>query len=900
MATKLHVPKSRSDRVPRPRLTELLDSHSMRGLVLVCAPAGYGKTVLLADWARQGGRQPAWLSLDPGDNDLARFWRHLLAALDQVRPGTAMRYGAALSSTSRSFERPATELINDLAADPAGDAVLLVLDDYHLIDAGVVHELIDFLLEHRPPNLRLVLASRADPPLSLARLRARGELTEVRAAELRFTADEAAALLQRAATGLGDGLPDAAVTMLATRTEGWPAGLQLAALSLRGHPDTTGFIAAFSGTHRHVLDYLTEEVLERQSEDVRGFLTQTSVLERLSGPLCDAITGRDDSQSMLEEIERAGLFLVPLDEVRGWWRYHHLFADLLRARAERGAARTVALHRAAASWYEHAGLVDDAIHHTLAAADKLAAARLIEAHFDTVFNLRGEEATIQRWLPALPDDQVRRRPRLLLAQAQMAAMRGDVEAMTPLIDAAVKAYEQAGEEPFEPTAGSACSLLVNIPAVIALQRSYMAQLRGDPDGTAAYATQALSVVRDDELMLNSAVQGFLAVAAWLRGRLEQAEHAFAASIEGWQTAGQPTTTAWGYYSLSRIQRAQGRLDATEQTCRHALEVAQIPGRPLPAAGPAFVGLADVAYQRNDLAAARARLDDGIPLCRQFVHTPPLAAGLVTLAWVRQASGDPDGARGALDEAQQFAPGPAGLLNPVPIQSARLMLAQGDPDSAARWLEHSAVRFDDAPYYPHEMGYLVLARLLLARADPRRAAALLDLLHAAALDQHRSGSLIEICVLQALAFDADGEDEAALDAIAQALRIAEPQGHIRVFTDEGVPMAALLTRAMAGARRDRYAPAIPFGYLARVRRSFADAEPGPAPAADPGLLVDPLTSRESEVLGLMSKGMSNPAIAAQLVVSLDTVKKHVSHILDKLGVRNRTEAVTRGRELGISH
>ena len=317
---------------------ERLDEGLGRGLILVCAPAGYGKTVLLADWARRGQRPAAWLSLDAGDNDPTRFWRHAVAALDRVRPGIGERVGPLLGPPAPpSFEALVTALINELAAQPGDDEVLLVLDDYHLIGSQPVHASLGFLLEHRPPGLHLVLASRADPPLALARLRARGQLTELRAAELRFTAERGSGAA--AAMPPVPSLPDAAVAALAARTEGWAAGLQLAALSLRGQPDVAGFVAAFTGSHRYVLDYLAEEVLERQSEQVRAFLLETSVLERLSGALCDAVTGRTGSQALLEQVERAGLFLVPLDEVRGWWRYHHLFADLLRARLRAGTAR---------------------------------------------------------------------------------------------------------------------------------------------------------------------------------------------------------------------------------------------------------------------------------------------------------------------------------------------------------------------------------------------------------------------------------------------------------------------------------------------------------------------------------------------------------------------------------
>ena len=691
LATKLHVPGPQQGFVPRPRLAERLDEGLSRGLVLACAPAGYGKTVLLADWAQRGPRLVAWLSLDSGDNDPARFWRHAVAALDRVCPGIGGRVGPLLGPPApSSFEPLVTTLINELTARPSAGAgdVLLVLDDYHLIDSQPVHASLKFLLEHRPPGLQVALSSRADPPLALARLRARGQLAELRAAELRFTADEAAALLQQVAAGPGVALPDADVAALAARTEGWAAGLQLAALSLRGQEDMAGFVAAFTGSHRYVLDYLAEEVLERQGEEVRAFLLETSVLERLSGELCDAVTGHPGSQALLEQVERAGLFLVPLDEVRVWWRYHHLFADLLRARLrEEQPGRVGQMHRNAAAWCEEHELADDAIHHAVAAGEMTWAARLIEQHFNEVFFLCGEAATIHRWLSALPDELVRSRPWLLLA----------------------------------------------------------------------------------------------------------------------------------------------------------------------------------------------------------------------LAWIRQATGDPARALAAISEAEQASPGPAGLLNPVPAQRARLLLAQGDLAGAARWVKDRGLRADDDPDYPHEPGHLVLARVLLAQDRPGQALALLDRLHTAAVTHDRVGSIIETSTLRALALAVSGEETAAVSALAGALTLACPEGYVRVFADDGPPMPALLSRLIAAQRTGHAAARVPLGCLARLQRAFdsghAAPDPGRGNTAMPGL-VEPLTSRELEVLGMLAAGRSNQAIAGQLVVTLDTVKKHVSHLLGKLGAANRTEAVSRARELGL--
>jgi len=892
LATKLYLPGPLPGQVARPRLLARLDEGLARGLVLVCGPAGYGKTVLLADWTRRRGQPAAWLSLDAGDNDPVRFWRHAVAALDRARPGTGDRVAPLLGPPApSSFQGLVTALINDLAAEEA----LLVLDDYHVIGSPQVHESVAFLVEHRPAGIGVVLASRSDPPLALARLRARGQLTEVRVAELRFTPAEAAELLQHAASAL----PDASVAALAARTEGWAAGLALAALSLRGHDDAAAFVAAFTGSHRYVLDYLAEEVLERQDEQLRMFLLETSVLDRLSGPLCDAVTGREGSQALLEAAERAGLFLIPLDEVRGWWRYHHLFADLLRARLqEEQPGRLARLHRNAAAWCEEHGMADDAIGHAAAAGEMTRAARLLERHFDTVYYWRSEGATIRRWVSALPPDLARSRPRLLLVQALMTATGGNLGAVEPFLGAAERAAAGAAEEPFEPTAGRAGSMLVNVPALIALIRSYLAKHRGDAENTAAFAQQVLAELGGGERLVESLAQWNLATDEWLRGRLAAPEPAFASSIAAWRTVGQRTLAAYGGYQLGQVQQAQGRLDAAVRTCLRALEFAAPPGQPAPPmAGPAYVGLAEVAHQRNELDAALRQVTDGIALCRRFVYSEPLAAGLVTLAWIREASGDPAGALEAIDEASEVSPGGVGgPLNPVPAQRARLLLAQGDLAGAARWAQESGFGADDEPDYTREPGHLVLARVLLAQGRVGLALTLLDRLHAAAAAHDRAGSLIEIGALRALALAASGEQAAAVTALAGTVLLAGPQGYVRVFADEGPPMAALLGRLIAAQRTGQAAAGVPFGYLARLQRAFAAGQPAPDPG--PSGIIEPLTSRELEVLKMLAAGRSNQAIARELVVTLDTVKKHVGHVLGKLGAANRTEAVARARELSL--
>jgi LuxR family maltose regulon positive regulatory protein len=900
LATKLHIPRPRPGFLARPQLTQRLADGIARELVLVCTPAGFGKTTLLADWARRGQRPVAWLSLDEADNDPVRFWRHAAAALDGARPGVASPVAGLLQGQqSASFQAVAATLVNQLAGGT--EAVVLVLDDYHLIQAQSVHQSIGFLLEHLPASLRLVVASRVDPPLPLARLRARGQLAELRERDLRFTPEEAAELLR---TAVGAELSDAAVAALEDRTEGWVAGLQLAALSLQGHANPAGFVEGFSGSHRYVLDYLTEEVLDRQPELLRTFLLETSVLGRLSGPLCDAVTGRSDSQQLLEQAERANLFLVPLDEVRGWWRYHHLFADLLRARLHQEQPEQVpALHQAAAAWSEGHGLVDDAIRHAVAAGDAVWAARLIERHFDDLLR-RNEDATLHRWLQGLPADVVRARPRLCLAQALWAWIGGRLEAVEPLVAEAERAFAAVAEEPYEPSVGRATSLVANVPAAIATFRAGLGCMQGDPDRATRFGHQALAHLTDADRTLGSFARWYLAVADWLRGRLAEAEQALAGLVAEQRGAGE-RYFARLCYDLGQVQRAQGRLDAALATYQQALDASGGAARLLPPAGMALVGQAGVLYERSELEAARDHATEGVGLWRQLSYGLQLVAGLATLARIRQAQGDPASALEAITEAErvQLSPTMVALLNPAPATWARLALARGEVAEAARWVQDRGLGPDDQPSYPREREYLVLARVLLAQHAPDRALGLLERLHALAVAQGRMGSVIEIRALQALARHASGDEPAGLAALAEALSLATPEGWLRVFVDEGAPMATLLGRLLTTpATTHVAAAAVPPAFLDRLLEAFEQAGQAALPrfrrgAALPGL-VAALSGREVEVLGLLAAGKSNSAIAEELVITLDTVKRHVTHILDKLGAANRTQAVTRARELGL--
>jgi ATP/maltotriose-dependent transcriptional regulator MalT len=893
LATKIGIPRIRAELLPRPHLIRRLEQATARELILVSTPAGFGKTTLLASWAKDATRPVAWLSLDGGDNDPARFWRYTVAAIDRIYNGIGEQALSLLNAPAQPTPRAVvTVLVNELAAHP--NELVLVLDDYHQIESPAVHESLAFLLEHLPPGMHVVTSSRSDPPIPLARLRARGQLAELRAADLRFTLEEAAALLR----GVWElDLSEEGIAALEERTEGWVTGLQLAALSLRGASDPTQFIQGYTGSQRYVLDYLTEEVLQGQPKNVQAFLLQTSILERLNAELCEAVLGVEKiaCQQMLKYLEQANLFLVPLDEQRHWYRYHHLFADLLLTRLQSAdPGRVPELHRKAAAWYEEHELVSEALRHAQAAGEAVWAARLVEQHVEEVLR-RGEGETLRGWLAALPKEVVRARPRLALAQALAAFNAGHLREAEPLLDDAEMAFATVPNDPYEPSVGKEMSMLANVPASIALLRASLAALRGDAEPTTELVRQAQAHLADDERGPLISVRWNLAQADWMRGRLADAERAFAGIVSVGRETGEPHLTLTAGSVLGRIQQAQGRLEAALRTYQECLEFATQTGPSVVlSAAVAHVGMAEVFYERDQLEQALRHANEGISLGRQLTSTQALASGLATLAWIRQARGDPAGAREAMDEAHQVIPSLeiVSLHNPVPAEQARLSLAQGNVKETARWVAKRGLDEEDEPNYAGELEYLVLARYLLSRNEPDRALTLLEHLGALAEAQARLGSLIEIQVLQALGFQAAGKPDQAMKVLAQSLMQAEPEGYIRTFVDESRPMAGLLHRALSrGVTAD---------YATRLLEAFPSIDQGmqPFPPAIAFPFNEPLSERELEVLRLLARGASNREIAEELSIALTTARKHVSNILGKLGVNNRTQAVSRGRDLGL--
>jgi LuxR family maltose regulon positive regulatory protein len=895
LATKLHAPRRRGV-VPRPRLREQLDRRGQPALTLVSAAAGFGKTTLVADWFADGPAT-AWLSLDPGDNDPALFWTYVVAALHATCPEAAAGARALLDGPPPTTDAVVTTLLNDLHA--LDHDIVLVLDDYHVIESPEVHDGVAFLLGRLPAHAHLVIASRSDPPLALAALRARGELLEIRAADLRFTSDEAADYLNDA---MDLTLAPGDVEVLEARTEGWIAALQLAALSMQGRPDVAGFIADFAGDDRFILDYLVGEVLDRQSAEVRSFLLETSVLGRLTGPLCDAVTGRTDSRARLEQLERANLFLVPLDDRRTWYRYHHLFADVLRARLlDEGRDRIPELHRRAADWYDADGDAVEAITHALAGGDVERAAQLIELAAPALTRNR-KEASVRRWLEALPDEVFPARPVLALSLAGVRMATGDPTGVAPLLDLVESALEPGAPPPIVVDVDA----FDRLPAQLEVQRAGLALLGGDLAGATAHATRVLDLIEPDDHLQRGAATALLGLAHWAKGELVAAERRYGEAVASLVAAGHLADALGCSLALADMQVAQGRLGDAVQTFESGLRwTTEHPG--LRGAADMHVGMSEVLIERNDLDGAARHLEAstllgdaaGLP---QNPYRRRVARALLGLA-----HGDLDGALELLDEAlplydTDFSP----PVRPVAAIRARVRRARGDVSGARRWAAEHHLAADDDLTYVDEYAHLTLARTLLAPPaaghdgpSPDEAIRLLERLLAAAEDGGRRGSRIEALALLASAHHARGDAEAAGSRLEDAVRRAEPEGHVRAVLDAGPAMPDLLRALAATAGAPPHAHRI----LAATAASVPVVPGVPAvPAASaprsPSGLVDDLSARELDVLRLLRSDLSGPEIARELLVSLNTLRTHTKHIYTKLGVNNRREATTRAAELGL--
>jgi LuxR family maltose regulon positive regulatory protein len=828
----------------------------------------------------------AWVSLDEGDNDPVRFWTYVVATLQTVREDIGEIAQTAFQSPHPlPIESALTGLLNQIAKVP--DPVVLVLDDYHVISVSAIHDALSFLLENLPPQMHLVIATRADPPLPIPRLRGRGQLTELYQSDLRFTSKEIAEFLNQV---LGLGLSVEDVAALEKRTEGWIAGLQMAAISMRGRDDIAGFVRAFTGSHRYILDYLSEEVLRQQSRDVRMFLLQTAILDRLSGELCDAVIGASgpaedrsivDSQSVLEYLERSNLFVVPLDDERRWYRYHRLFSDVMRNRLQRMYPDQLSdLHLRAAEWFEKNHFIGEALHHALAAEEQDRAARLVEQNAMAML-MRGELATLLGWIESI-ESLAHERPWLSIYQSWVLTLTGQLDQVDPWLQEAEHLVSQ------HDVVSEARDMLGHVVAI----RAYQAAQRGEASRAIDFADQALKHLSDSNKAVRSVVTLTLGIARRLSGDLAGASHAMEEAVRTGQAAGNIYLALGALSGLADLLFDQGKLHQAFSTYGEMVQWATRPdGRRFPAAGMAFFGLGTICYERNDLEAALRHIRQSIELCRQWGNVGILMAGYVLLFRVRQVQGDVESARGALSEAERLAR--ANPLAPRAVSwvesfRARSWLAQGDIEAAVRWAEQRGIKIDDDFSYLRDAEYLTLGRVFLAQREYDMALMLFERLRNSAETIGRIGSLIEILVLQAITLQAKSDISRALAILERALSLAEPEGYVRTFVDEGEPMARLLRRALSQG----IAP----NYVARLLAAFGEEVELTSSAMES--LIEPLSERELEVLRLVVAGLSNPEIAEELVIAVSTVKSHINHIYGKLGVESRTQAVARAQELGL--
>ncbi len=905
LQTKLFVPPRPRSAVQRARLIERLDEGWQGKLILISAPAGFGKTGLVASWLLEtrSGLRPercAWLSLDESDNEVTRFFAYCLGALQRVQEGFGEAAFAAFLAPDRPpIHRMLTGMLNELAGlkDPA----VLVLDDYHYITEPAVHDSLLFLLDNLPPSLKLIISTRADPPWPLARLRAGGTMTELRANDLRFTGEETAAFLNDA---MKLGLSVSQVTDLDRRVEGWIAGLQLAALSMRGQQDVSGFIDAFTGSHRYVIDYLAEEVLNRQSPGIQDFLLKTSVLDRLFVPLCDAVLERDDSQLNLAELERANLFLIPLDEERRWYRYHRLFSDLLRSQLEQTRPELApALRLRASRWFEQQGLLAEAVSQAQAADDVDHAIRLVERNA-LAMGFHGQLRPLLSWLNALPEGTVELRPWLSLAYAWVLAFAGRLNEVEPVL---LRVKRTSVDQMAADQSAEAWADEDLIEAHVLTARAFVAASLDQFETGVALARQALeslSGARADDLLLRGMATMIMGIALRMHGEYEAASRTLSEAVTLSRAKGDDHLAVTALWETAVLEHLRGDLHQAYATCGEALNLGQAythrSGRPLRVTGYTLERVASIQYDWNDLETARRSIEESLQLVRQWGQADAIFEAYLTQSKILRASGHLKEARAAIVRARQV----SGSLSPwyvliSGVHAALVHLAQGNTVAAERWLKQGEMSINDEMHFMYCPLYRDFARVLIGLNLIPDALHLLARVRQVAETTSMNGVLIVTLSIQAAALEANGQKEKALATVKQALILAEPGGFIRPFVDAGDPMLRLLKQAATRENRDTYAN--------RLLAAFHDDDTGKAKAAarkpevqSPAVppLLGPLTDRELEVLRMLTTSLSSAEIARELFIAPSTVRSHIKRIYAKLDVHNRIEAIQRAHEIDL--
>ncbi len=913
LATKLYIPPPQPQLVVRPRLIEQLNKGLLSGrkLTLISASAGFGKTTLVSEWiatltpsplplGERLGMRVAWLSLDEGDNDPVRFITYLIAALQMIVPNIGEDVlGVLQAPQPPPIESILTTLLNEITTIP--DNFILVLDDYHLTDSKAVDNALTFLVEHLPPQMCLVITTREDPNLPLARLRVRSQLTELRASDLRFTPSEAAEFLNQV---MGLGLSSEDVAKLETRTEGWIAGLQLAVLSMQGRQDVHGFIQTFAGDHRYVVDYLVEEVLKRQPESTRNFLLQTSILDRLNGPLCDAVTSQLESKARLESLQRGNLFLIPLDDKREWYRYHHLFADVLRMHLMTEQPDNVpTLHKRASKWYEQNNLTADAIRHALYAGDFERAAELIERSLPFMRQSR-QEYTFLGWLKALPDELFQYHPVLNVHYAGTLLQCGQVEGVESRlrdVERWLATPEDIRERPVYVNEED----FQRLPSSVAMYHAAIALAQGDVVNAMSHAHKVLEHARADDDFPRGAASSLLGLASWASGDLEAAYEMFAKGMAHLQKVGFISDVVGGSVTLADIRITQGCLREAMSIYQRGLQLATKQGTPVfRGAADMHVGMSGLYFERNELNTSEQHLLKSKELGELNGLPKNPYRWRVAMAQILEAQGDLEGALDLLDEAKNLYVGDfSPNVRPTSALKARVWIKQGGLDKALDWARERKLSIEEEPSYLREFELITLARILLSRYQSDHSISLLhdvmgllEHLLKAAEEGGRIGSVIEILILQALAHQMQGDDSSALTSLERALKLAEPEGYMRIFLAEGSSMAELIREVDSRGILPNYTHKLLSGF--EVEDQGTDVET--PPSADPvsSSLIEALSQRELDILRLFKTELSGPEIAQELVIALSTVRTHTKSIYNKLNVNSRRGAVKRAIELGL--
>lgn len=865
--TKLGVPALRSLAVPRTRLLKYSNESLVQGneflrkLTLVSAPAGYGKTTMVSEWLRGLAIPAAWLSLDESDNDPSRFMAYFIAAIQSIQP----KFGESLQAMFRSPQPPPAEviltiLLNELGALP--NLIFLVLDDYHAINNLAIHQQISFLLEHLSARMHLILITREDPLIPISRLRARKQVLEIRQEDLRFTVEEISDFMSRVML-LELSFDD--IVALERRTEGWIVGLQLAALSLHDMRDKSSFIQAFTGSNRYILDYLIEEVFNRQPVDVRNFLLETAILDRLSGPLCDAVTHRSGCHELLERLDQANMFIVPLDLSRTWYRYHRLFSELLQHQQHlrKQPMDEAIIHQRASEWFETEGYLSEAIQHSLAAQDWKKAVQLIDLVNDRMFK-QGEIVTLLGWLEKLPRQLILSQFDLCMTYAWALLLAGKYQLSEPVLEQAEKLTQ-----PGSVSLGQ-----------VATAQAYLARSVGDNQRVIETSRLALSLLPETDITDRSNLLMNLGLVYWHEGRLEEAEPALVEAQEKAVRSGNWYAQLTSELFLARTLASRGAI--REAALKYPSIIER--GPQVPIAALAYFDLGSLHYEWNELEQAEIYLQQGLDLSRRMGTVEFQTAGLILQAYLLLARQDWSAASNVMDQACILAREFSRLIRTrCAACQAQVALATGDMMLAAHWLEQASGNVDSHPFY--RFSGLIQPRLLIAQGRVKEAAELLSIRYATASRAGWGYAIIAIQILQAMAADSL---HSALDFLADALRLAGPEGYIRTFVDAGIGLIPLL--------RDAAQHGVAPEYVGRILTSMGTRIY--TPSSTRSVLAEPLSEREIEVLRLVTKGLSNREIAGKLFISPGTAKTHVHNLYGKLGVRNRIEAATRAKELGL--